>query len=195
MAHGQVTMANVVQQLYAPHGTYGAAPLAAPRRSGTAYGTQPASHSTKTHGHAHTHGHARSAKPASSGTAHGHGHGHGHGQGTAAAPSHRTSSHKSSSHRSSSRSGRSSDYERKIVEDRRVGKDGHITVVRRYLQTRLLSKGGFARCYKFTGLDRHNHKKVFAGKVVVKASLKKKSAREKVGQVVWARAFLACSCR
>lgn len=61
-----------------------------------------------------------------------------------------------------------------------MGKDGRVTVVRRYLQTRLLGKGGFAKCYKFTGLDRHNHKKVFAGKVVVKSSLKKKSAREKV---------------
>ena len=82
------------------------------------------------------------------------------------------------------------------MEDRRVGKDGRVTVVRRYLQTRLLGKGGFAKCYKFTGLDRHNHKKVFAGKVVVKSSLKKKSAREKVRVCVHVHCLLpTANCR
>jgi hypothetical protein len=42
---------------------------------------------------------------------------------------------------------------------------------------RFLLQGGFARCYEFTNLDNN---KVYAGKVVVKSSLTKPKAKQKV---------------
>ena len=56
-----------------------------------------------------------------------------------------------------------------IVQDR------HST--RRYVKGRFLGKGGFAKCYMMTDLDT---KKVYAGKVVSKATLSKYRAKEKL---------------
>lgn len=68
-----------------------------------------------------------------------------------------------------------------ILEQYRTSRDGVTkSVVHRYLKTRLLGRGGFAKCYKFVGLDGHIRDRVFAGKVVARSSLKKSSAKEKI---------------
>jgi hypothetical protein len=72
---------------------------------------------------------------------------------------------------------------RRYVLGRFLGKVGSITatmrtpVTTRQLVTLPLAQGGFARCFKFTAVDRS---RVIAGKVVDKASLAKSRARQKV---------------
>ncbi len=56
-----------------------------------------------------------------------------------------------------------------------VIQDRHST--RRYLKGKFLGKGGFAKCYLLTDLETN---KLYAGKVVAKASLSKHRAKEKV---------------
>eukprot|EP01138_Halocafeteria_seosinensis_P015469 gb/GECG01015787.1/.p1 GENE.gb/GECG01015787.1/~~gb/GECG01015787.1/.p1 ORF type:complete len:793 (+),score=102.09 gb/GECG01015787.1/:1-2379(+) len=63
-----------------------------------------------------------------------------------------------------------------IVEDRRKQSTGP-TVVRRYRKEKLLGKGGFAKVYQFTNLEKQ---KILAGKVVEKSSLTKSSAKQKL---------------
>lgn len=63
-----------------------------------------------------------------------------------------------------------------VVEDRREGDGG--VAVRRYVRGRLLGKGGFAKCYKFTAIDKGN--KIVAGKVVDKSTLAKSKAKSKL---------------
>lgn len=64
-----------------------------------------------------------------------------------------------------------------LVEDRRKRSDGSTKVVQRYVKGRLLGKGGFARCFKFTSVETN---RVLAGKVVAKSSLTKSRARQKL---------------
>lgn len=63
-----------------------------------------------------------------------------------------------------------------IVEEKVVTSAGEV-LCKRYQKGRFLGKGGFARCYEFTSLDSH---KVYAGKVVVKESLKRSRAKQKM---------------
>lgn len=63
-----------------------------------------------------------------------------------------------------------------IVEEKVVTASGDV-ISRKYQKGRFLGKGGFARCYEFTSLD---SKKVFAGKVVLKESLKKTRTKQKL---------------
>lgn len=64
-----------------------------------------------------------------------------------------------------------------IVEEK-VTKVGGDPVIRKYAKGRMLGKGGFAKCYEFTNLE---NKKVMAAKLIIKASLTKSRARQKVG--------------
>lgn len=64
------------------------------------------------------------------------------------------------------------------AEDRRLDSNGGV-LVRRYTRGRLLGKGGFARCFKFTHVERN---KVLAGKVVDKETLHRERAKAKVRQ-------------
>lgn len=77
--------------------------------------------------------------------------------------------------RSSSHSG-PQDVTPEIVQDKRKTSDGRV-VIRRYIKGKLLGKGGFARCYKFTSVEKN---RVHAGKVVAKSSLTKSRAKQKV---------------
>ena len=45
---------------------------------------------------------------------------------------------------------------------------------RDYLKGRFLGKGGFAKCYEFTEVET---KRIYAAKIIPKASLKKKRAK------------------
>ena len=63
-----------------------------------------------------------------------------------------------------------------IVEEKVITVSGDV-IPRRYQKGRFLGKGGFARCYEFTSLDT---KKVYAGKVVLKESLKKSRTKQKL---------------
>jgi len=63
-----------------------------------------------------------------------------------------------------------------VVEEKVVTSAGEV-ICKRYQKGRFLGKGGFARCYEFTSLDNH---KVYAGKVVVKESLKRSRAKQKM---------------
>jgi len=63
-----------------------------------------------------------------------------------------------------------------VIEEKVVTASGDV-VSRRYQKGRFLGKGGFARCYEFTSLD---SKKLFAGKVVLKDSLKKSRTKQKL---------------
>lgn len=50
-------------------------------------------------------------------------------------------------------------------------------MVKKYAKGKFLGKGGFAKCYEITNLD---NKKVAAAKIIVKSSLTKSRARQKV---------------
>eukprot|EP00826_Nyctotherus_ovalis_P020228 TRINITY_DN1633_c0_g2_i2.p1 TRINITY_DN1633_c0_g2~~TRINITY_DN1633_c0_g2_i2.p1 ORF type:complete len:685 (+),score=188.78 TRINITY_DN1633_c0_g2_i2:96-2150(+) len=62
------------------------------------------------------------------------------------------------------------------VEERIIKSNGEV-VIRRYTKGRFLGKGGFAKCYEMTSNDTQ---KVYAAKVVSKASLAKNRARQKL---------------
>jgi hypothetical protein len=61
-----------------------------------------------------------------------------------------------------------------IVEDRSIKRDGQ---VKRYKTGKCLGKGGFAKCYELTSFDTH---RTYAGKIIPKASLQRKSAKQKL---------------
>jgi polo-like kinase 1 len=63
-----------------------------------------------------------------------------------------------------------------IVEEKIVKVTGDIQI-RKYIKGRLLGKGGFAKCYEFTCVD---SKRISAAKVVVKSSLVKSRAKQKL---------------
>ena len=63
-----------------------------------------------------------------------------------------------------------------IVEEKIVKVTGDIQI-RKYIKGRLLGKGGFAKCYEFTCIDT---KRISAAKVVVKSSLVKSRAKQKL---------------
>jgi polo-like kinase 1 len=63
-----------------------------------------------------------------------------------------------------------------IVEEKIVKVTGDVQI-RKYVKGRLLGKGGFAKCFEFTCQDT---KKIYAAKVVVKASLVKSRAKQKL---------------
>jgi len=63
-----------------------------------------------------------------------------------------------------------------IVEEKIVKVTGDVQI-RKYLKGRLLGKGGFAKCYEFTCLDT---KRISAAKVVIKSSLVKSRAKQKL---------------
>jgi polo-like kinase 1 len=63
-----------------------------------------------------------------------------------------------------------------IIEEKIVKVTGEIQI-KKYLKGKLLGKGGFAKCYELTCLET---KKVAAAKVVIKASLVKSRAKQKL---------------
>ncbi len=63
-----------------------------------------------------------------------------------------------------------------IIEER-ISKVNGEQQVKKYARGKLLGKGGFAKCYEVTNLDT---KKMFAAKIIAKASLTKSRARQKV---------------
>jgi polo-like kinase 1 len=63
-----------------------------------------------------------------------------------------------------------------IIEERISTVSGE-TAVRKYSKGKLLGKGGFAKCYEFVNLD---NKKVLASKVILKSSLTKSRAKQKL---------------
>ena len=63
-----------------------------------------------------------------------------------------------------------------IIEEKIVKVTGDIQI-RKYIKGRLLGKGGFAKCYEFTCVDT---KRISAAKVVVKSSLVKSRAKQKL---------------
>jgi len=77
--------------------------------------------------------------------------------------------------KSSRKSGEESDVG-VLVEEKVIKVNGEVAV-RRYTKGKFLGKGGFARCYEFTSLET---KKLTAAKVVIKASLTKTRAKQKL---------------
>lgn len=63
-----------------------------------------------------------------------------------------------------------------IIEEKIIKVTGDIQI-RKYLKGKFLGKGGFAKCYEFTNLD---SKKVYAAKIISKASLVKSRAKQKL---------------
>jgi polo-like kinase 1 len=63
-----------------------------------------------------------------------------------------------------------------IVEEKIIKVTGDIQI-RKYLKGKFLGKGGFAKCYEFTNLD---SKKLYAAKIVSKASLVKSRSKQKL---------------
>jgi len=63
-----------------------------------------------------------------------------------------------------------------IVEEK-ISKVGGDPQIRKYSKGKMLGKGGFAKCYEFTSLET---KKITAAKIIVKSSLTKTRARQKV---------------
>ena len=63
-----------------------------------------------------------------------------------------------------------------IIEEKIVKVTGDVQI-RKYVKGKLLGKGGFAKCYELTCQDT---KKISAAKVVVKASLVKSRAKQKL---------------
>jgi polo-like kinase 1 len=62
------------------------------------------------------------------------------------------------------------------IEEKIVKVNGDVAV-RRYTKGRFLGKGGFARVYEITNTDSN---KLYAGKIVAKASLTKSRAKQKL---------------
>ncbi len=63
-----------------------------------------------------------------------------------------------------------------IVQEKITKKTGE-TVIKKYSKGKVLGKGGFATCYEFTDLEKG---RLIAAKVIVKSTLTKKRALEKV---------------
>jgi polo-like kinase 1 len=63
-----------------------------------------------------------------------------------------------------------------IIEEKIIKVTGDIQL-RKYLKGKFLGKGGFAKCYEFTNLD---SKKLYAAKIITKASLVKSRAKQKL---------------
>ncbi len=63
-----------------------------------------------------------------------------------------------------------------IVEEK-ISKVGGDPQIRKYSKGKMLGKGGFAKCYEFTSLET---KKLTAAKIIVKSTLTKTRARQKV---------------
>lgn len=63
-----------------------------------------------------------------------------------------------------------------IIEEKIIKVTGDIQI-RKYLKGKFLGKGGFAKCYEFTNLD---SKKLYAAKIISKASLVKSRAKQKL---------------
>lgn len=63
-----------------------------------------------------------------------------------------------------------------IVEEKIKRKNGEV-FVRKWIKGRFLGKGGFAKVYEFTNVD---SKKVYAAKIILKSSLTKKRAKQKL---------------
>ncbi len=64
-----------------------------------------------------------------------------------------------------------------VIEDYTFKNQGKTNHIKRYRRGRMLGKGGFAECYKITSFDSN---RVYACKIIAKASLTKKSARQKL---------------
>jgi polo-like kinase 1 len=64
-----------------------------------------------------------------------------------------------------------------IYIEEKITKTGGDPIIKKYLQGRLLGKGGFAKCYEITSLDT---KKVLAAKIICKATLNKSRAKQKL---------------
>ena len=63
-----------------------------------------------------------------------------------------------------------------IIEEKVTKSNGEV-ITRSYLKGKFLGKGGFARCYEFTNQETNV---LCAAKVVVKASLTKSRAKQKL---------------
>lgn len=63
-----------------------------------------------------------------------------------------------------------------IIEEKIIKVTGDIQL-RKYVKGKFLGKGGFAKCYEFTNLD---SKKLYAAKIISKASLVKSRAKQKL---------------
>ena len=63
-----------------------------------------------------------------------------------------------------------------VIEEQVVTTDGGIAV-KKYAKGKFLGKGGFAKCYEVTDVV---SKKVFAAKIIDKATLSKHRAKQKV---------------
>jgi polo-like kinase 1 len=63
-----------------------------------------------------------------------------------------------------------------IIEER-ISKVNGDFAVKKYAKGKLLGKGGFAKCFEVTNLDT---KRTLAAKIIVKASLTKSRARQKL---------------
>lgn len=63
-----------------------------------------------------------------------------------------------------------------IIEEKIIKVTGDVQV-RKYLKGKFLGKGGFAKCYEFTNMD---SKKLYAAKIISKASLVKSRAKQKL---------------
>lgn len=59
----------------------------------------------------------------------------------------------------------------------RIKKKGGEVIIRNWVKGRFLGKGGFAKCYEFTNDE---SKKVYAAKIILKSSLTKKRAKQKL---------------
>jgi polo-like kinase 1 len=66
--------------------------------------------------------------------------------------------------------------DREIIEERVLKENGDVAV-QKYAKGHFLGKGGFAKCYEFINMDT---KKVCAAKIIDKATLTKKRAKQKV---------------
>ena len=63
-----------------------------------------------------------------------------------------------------------------IIEERISKVNGEYTV-KKYAKGKMLGKGGFAKCYQVENLETH---KILAAKIIVKSTLTKTRARQKV---------------
>jgi len=63
-----------------------------------------------------------------------------------------------------------------MVEERVVKINGEI-FVRKYLKSKFLGKGGFAKCYEFSNLE---NKRLSAAKIILKSQLKNQRAKQKL---------------
>lgn len=68
------------------------------------------------------------------------------------------------------------DNAQQIIEEKIVKSSGEVQI-RKYVKGKFLGKGGFAKCYEFVAQDT---KVLYAAKVVVKASLTKSRAKQKL---------------